>query len=243
MNAVKQLEKVKKGSSQIDAVELDKEILDKSQERDMQIYESLGIEGFIFKVQSSVNLEDGVYSIQQIQEICNAYDFKFLETSYYKGGFPLNLAPIISEFLEKNTRSYNKEINNIKDFSDRFYIMAPVEMFSTKKHVPVSKDPVLFYKTGMNSYKLVHQWGDDFPFSRVFRIMFKTASDDEGFSNLTGFLIPVAFSFLLIPFIISGNTLSGNITGTVLFAVIWAIYFKIMTTKTYYDGLFAKDEV
>lgn len=121
----------------------------------------------------------------QIKKLCNTYNLKILPLDFYNGSIPAELPRVVRDFCESK---------NVPIGTNNFFILAPVEQFKTIKHVPLSKDPILFYKdpdssTSSRGYREVKKddvlvqvinWGSDFSFWRVFHPFFSTFQDQGG---------------------------------------------------------------
>ena len=88
-----------------------------------------------------------------------------------------------------------------------FYILAPVEMFRTMKHVPKNFDPILLFKIDSekgshedkakldDQFMTVHYWGNDFTFLRKYRYFINSYCDNsDTISNRSkSYLIGITF--------------------------------------------------
>lgn len=115
----------------------------------------------------------------QLKTLCNTYYLKVLPCKFYNGALTAELPRIVDEFCKKH--EINLQLEN-----DNFYILAPTEQFATIKNVPQSLDPILFYCKkergfhGGREWKIeesdvlvqIHNWGSDFSFLRMFRVLF-----------------------------------------------------------------------
>lgn len=105
---------------------------------------------------SCLKLQDDVYHVDTIKNVCINYRMRMLPSHLYTG-------PIDPEFGVKVQRF--KQAHELTDEEDmkNFYIVAPPETFSLEKRErPVmDTDPLLLYKIDNKHYKLVHQWGSD----------------------------------------------------------------------------------
>lgn len=152
----------------------------------------------------------------QVKELCIKYDLRILSIDKYNGKIPSDLGKIVSKF----SKDHNIDLN-----PNNFYILAPVEMFSTEKYVAPDQDPILFYKDSKTteSWKRVeeedtliqiHNWGNDFTFLRRFNFMFSEYNDsgretDNNFNTISIILLTIIgvlfsiFTASMIPIILS----------------------------------------
>lgn len=101
---------------------------------------------------------DRVFTIDQIKNLCERYNLKFLQTVHYKGTIDKEAI----KKVEQMKRAFNRERLDSQDF----YIAAPAESFNLQ---PRPKDPLLFYKLGnADNYYLIHKWGNDISLFRRF---------------------------------------------------------------------------
>jgi hypothetical protein len=164
---------------------------------------SIEEKGKLIDFESKMNEYKGeVYTIESIKTICIDYNLRFLASKYYKAGFDAVLAQKIKGFFKEQNIG-----NESYQLSDRFFVMAPEEMFKLENQKHTSKaeirrqqrlkdDPVMFYKIDDNHYKLIHKWGNDF---NIFRLIsgFKWKSATN--QNFVNYAIawPIIFTFCL----------------------------------------------
>ncbi|CAM1343596.1 hypothetical protein [Tenacibaculum amylolyticum] len=94
---------------------------------------------------------DRIFHIAQIRKICINYRLKFLNTSQFKGEYPIETISKIRQ-LEKE---HGIELKGYK-------ITAPSILFKLKK----ADDPLLFAPMGNGFYYLIDKWGNDMSFFR-----------------------------------------------------------------------------
>lgn len=92
-----------------------------------------------------------VYTKSEIKAICEKYGLRFLRSENYKGAVDTRFTQKIKEFH----KDFNLEMNQL---GFKIYLMAPYSAFSSTKK---SIDPIAFYKLEDNTYRLIHQWGDN----------------------------------------------------------------------------------
>lgn len=121
-----------------------------------------------------------VFQLSEIQEICERYRLRFLDTKFFKGDIP-------EEAIEK--------IQTLEDeckvHFNNFYIMAPSSLFELED---AQNDPLLFVRTGENSFYLIHKWGNDLSWTRKI-ICFPMRNWLTFLSSI--FLVAVALSFFV----------------------------------------------
>lgn len=156
------------------------------------------------------------YTGKQIKELCIAYDLRCLPSQLYNGSIDGELASKIKNFFEQIDKPVNR---------DHLFILAPVEQFNTIEHVPLNTDPVLFYcenraynkNSGPNendTLVLLHQWGDDFKNSRIFRILTNRMSSRN--SDGTNAMMTNIGIFVILVSLISTFTGLHPIAGTII---------------------------
>lgn len=179
---VKELKKLKmKGTKAVEDQLLDetKQLLLKARDEDQEILSKLGLDHRIRyeqELQSDIvrsRQAEAIYSKEaftgkQIKSLCNKYHLKCLSVGKYNGSIPPELPRKIRDFCAAN---------QLRIDADKFFILAPMEQFRNIEHVPISKDPVLLYRTDGRTYDAqetdvfvaVYNWGNDFIWHRIFK--------------------------------------------------------------------------
>ncbi len=116
-----------------------------------------------------------IFHIEDIKNLCITYRLRFLDSHYFKGGFP-------EEAISK-IRSLESEHNiPLKNFK----IIAPSKLLKLEN----ADDPLLFAPMGNDYFYLIHKWGNDLhPFRKLQMWPYKN------FENL---LFTVAFLSILL---------------------------------------------
>ena len=158
-----------------------------------------------------------IYDEDQLEAICIKYDLRMLPTAQYKGSVDPLLGAKVREFLNKAGLEFSQfEAEN-------FYIIAPTNAFNyINEDIPPKRivepfdwnDPIIVYKTSTvgKEYAFVHQWGNDFTFTR--RIL--------GFIHEHPgrrlFLFAFAFMIILAPsiYLLTGSIIVSGIIGLLL---------------------------
>lgn len=119
----------------------------------------------------------------QIKTLCTNFYLKLLPIDLYNGSIPSELPRVVNEFCKAN--EINVSTNN-------FFILAPTEQFKTVEHVPLSKDPILFYRepdahtsrtrraSEKDVFTQVINWGSGFSSSRSLKILTNTYKREIG---------------------------------------------------------------
>lgn len=131
-----------------------------------------------------------VFEEQQIVSLAKKYRLKFLPASYYKSYMDMTIPQEIKKLEKQISKSrteerakrenktvaeYIAEFGEIKfefdasELGRKFFVLAPPECFQLKEEGMVNKtvpDPILFYKTTADKYRLVKKWGSDFTIAR-----------------------------------------------------------------------------
>jgi hypothetical protein len=96
--------------------------------------------------------EQNSYSLEDIEKVCVKYRLRFLDSGYFKPGFPPEAIQKISSFENK----YQVKIPGFK-------IIAPSGVFDLQD---INQDPLLFAPLGNDRFYLVHKWGCDLAWYR-----------------------------------------------------------------------------
>lgn len=169
MNIVKELHntarknyelRLKEADAALDSVKANLDMQDKA---DRKLLQYFGTDDIVFtqtvkKKTVTELMNDNFVTELDIKKICLKYHLRFLPTSLYKKEVPLSALNDLRKF---------KEQNEIEEFSDSLFIIAPASHFKLGKR-PV-KDPVLLYKVPSgDGYAIISKWGNDFTFWRLF---------------------------------------------------------------------------
>jgi hypothetical protein len=100
---------------------------------------------------------EGVVSEDDIKTVCYHYALRFLPATFYKKEIPLQALNDLRKFKNENKLSDDQLHLGLN-------IIAPASHFTLGKRP--KKDPILLYKSGYESYKVVSTWGNDFNFFR-----------------------------------------------------------------------------
>ena len=126
--------------------------------------------------------EDKIFHISQIRTICIQYRLKFLNTSFFKGDYPVE------------TISKINELENSHDVRiEEFKIVAPSILFRLKK----ADDPLLFAPLGNDLYYLIDKWGNDINLSRKIKYWPVRSFDNFAFSLLITSIVLTGLSHRL----------------------------------------------
>lgn len=153
-----------------------------------------------------------IFHIEDIKKLCITYRLRFLDSHYFKGGFP---EEAISEIrsLEK------KHQITLKNFK----IVAPAKLLKLEN----ADDPLLFAPMGNDYFYLIHKWGNDLhPFRKLLMWPYKN------FENLvfTFFVLSILLT-AIIP--MSWFTKSGGMQEEIL---LFLFIFKMVAGIVLYYG-------
>ena len=174
MNITKELEKQKtadqtemQADANIKAVLL---LEEGDSSEDIRLAKALGSNNSIMRGLESkgrmIELEDlrnkykgDIFTRDQIKEVARKFNLRFLTTKYYCGNIPVETLSKLKAF-GKETNTSLSEGNMMYNF----YILAPEKCFKLDevKKMKVDPDPALFFKIDDNTYRMIHQWGQDF---------------------------------------------------------------------------------
>lgn len=107
-----------------------------------------------------------VFHISQIKSICIKYALRFLPSCLYKGTIDKELPFKINAFeamYNIKCKSCKTTLGGIKGNT---FIIAPPESFKLQEK---PKDPLLFYQINDEYYYLIHKWGNDLNWLRIFK--------------------------------------------------------------------------
>ncbi|MEH6764989.1 MAG: hypothetical protein V7655_10865 [Aequorivita antarctica] len=153
-----------------------------------------------------------IFHIEDIKKLCITFRLRFLDSHYFKGGFP---EEAISEIrsLEK------KHQITLKNFK----IVAPAKLLKLEN----ADDPLLFAPMGNDYFYLIHKWGNDLhPFRKLLMWPYKN------FENLvfTVFVLSILLT-AIIP--MSWFTKSGGMQEEIL---LFLFIFKMVAGIVLYYG-------
>jgi len=119
----------------------------------------------------------GVYTTQQIKEICMNYRLRFLPSTAYKGIVPIDVIHSLKRMLQKEGLTHLQSSSQMV-YQGNIFVLAPASMFkikSTKEKIQEQlaearrlkeQDPALFIKLGDNKFLFVKEWGNSFSLAR-----------------------------------------------------------------------------
>ncbi|WP_189604451.1 hypothetical protein [Salinimicrobium marinum] len=181
INLQRELEKYrKKDISEEDILEQVKYFLQAEEDKEREIMERIHQGGFSEGNGFDPNLliPGKVFHISHIKNICVNYRLRFLDTKYFKAGFPPEALSEIKD-LEK---IHNTPLHG-------FQIVAPSKNFRLKN----ADDPLLFAPIGNGYYYLIHKWGNDLnPFRKILMWPLKNIE------NLLVFTVIFSFSLTFL---------------------------------------------
>ena len=99
--------------------------------------------------------KDKIYTVYEIQKLCERYRLRFLDTSQFKADFPQEAITKI-----KQTES------ELGVHFENYKIIAPASVFNLKDSF---EDPILLANMGNNRYYFIHKWGNDINASRAIK--------------------------------------------------------------------------
>lgn len=149
-----------------------------------------------------------IFHLDEIKNLCLKYDLRLLNTRFYNGAITSELPDKVVEFSKEHDIRVGVGGDTWSGDGDKFYILAPREKFRTertKQSRANDKDPILFFNTGNNHYKMVYAWGHSL---KMFRLI-------KGFrrkNSLNRYLHTLSIIMLL--FIPSLGALGMNIYGS-----------------------------
>lgn len=162
---------------------------------------------------------DKIFHIDQIKKICIDYRLRFLDTKYFKGGFPANAISKIRQLEDNHTTKL-----------DGFKIMAPSKLFVLKK----ADDPLLFAPLGNGYYYLIYKWGNDMhPLRKLLVWPLKNVGNLTFFT----FLGCLLFTYITSSFFFNGEaTVAYNIMLFLFyfkFAIGYILFYGIASGKSF----------
>ncbi len=156
-----------------------------------------------------------IFHIDDIKKLCITYRLRFLDSHFFKGGFPEEAISEVRSLEEK----HQIKLKNFK-------IVAPAKLMKLEN----ADDPLLFAPMGNNYFYLVHKWGNDLhPFRKLLMWPYKN------FENLvfTVFVLSILLTSI-IP--MSWFTKTGGMQEEIL---LFLFIFKMVAGIVLYYG-FAK---
>lgn len=197
----------KKEKEEVDGIlNAAKHIIDLEDEKDVHLMKEMDV-GTYNEITNLINTKVNNYndmSMKQIvttdmiKKVCLNYNLRFLPISYYVGPLPKKILSEIRQFIKEN------QLINI---SNKFYIIAPVSMISTKETDILSipgGDPAILFKISDDKYKFITSFGDDLTWknrlSGFFNMYIKRILEPVFFtksSMFISFLLTVALSLII----------------------------------------------
>ena len=205
----------KKEVSEEDILEQVKSFLQAEVDRDREILERVQ-EGSTSKgnhFNPDLLIPGKVFHISHIKNMCVNYRLRFLDTKYFKAGFP---AEAVSE-IKALEKIHNTSLHG-------FQIVAPSKNFRLKN----ADDPLLFAPIENGYYYLIHKWGTDLnPFRKILMWPLKNIE------NLLVFTI--IFSFVLTFFLRA--VFFSQYQATSEFIMLFLFSFKSMVGLLVFYGV------
>lgn len=169
---------------------------------------------------------------KQIKNLCDEYDLKCLQLTYFKGAYPPEMLRKINEFALEN---------NIQISQTDWFIIAPSESFELQKHIPKPIDPIVLYRTDRNNsgwhaheddnFVQVYNWGNDFMWHRKVNFMFNTyTSQSDDWTNLASTFAGILIMIIGMLCTYFGKTMLP-IIGSSLFFLFQAYNSKYYSVK------------
>jgi len=187
------------------------------------LLKGLGIESWRLqqqRLERRQRMMQGVYSEQQIEQLCIKYRLRCLSVDLFRGE--------IDEAVPQKKQAFEQEFEEVMQEAVKpgdYRIVAPSEMFALK---PARLDPLLMYQFQMGEayyYKLVHQWGGDLsPWRALVNYPLRSVRHLIGCSLLFWFILVTALTLA------SGN---AGITGAGALA---GLMFTFFTVTAMMDG-------
>lgn len=171
----------------VDAVEEVKLLMDKDEREDIALI-SNAFPLSVNQVALETNAENritntlsekygsGVYTEDEIKQICMAYRLRFLPSTKYRAAIPIEVIQELKSTLKKEGFSYLVEGTSLA-YERNLYIMAPADMFDIKstssrmreRNARLAEvrrlrqqDPALLIKIDDKRYLFVKEWGKSF---------------------------------------------------------------------------------
>jgi hypothetical protein len=157
-----------------------------------------------------INLEEKygqIFTATNIRDLAVKYKLRLLNSTKFKGKMDIQAISKLKTFAEDSGLSIMDEAT----LSRRFYILAPVESFSTghrtiksakdeeAERKRIARDPILFYKIDETHYRMIHKWGNDFSATR--RILGWYWESPENY--------------------VMGNRMMAAVTSILVYALLW----------------------
>jgi hypothetical protein len=173
-----------------ESLESDKEILGRLKEKNKNNSQSLLM---------IPDDEAGIFSIEQIRQICIRYRLRFLPTHLFKAAFPYDAIIRIKQ-LERE----------LETRIDDFRIIAPSKAFDLEN---INQDPLLFARLADGKYYLIHNWGKDLKWYRRFLTW--------PLQNFKTYFITLWFLAGLLAFSIPSSVMHQLSTESEMFLRLW----------------------
>jgi len=157
-----------------------------------------------------------IYHISDIEKLCIDYRLRFLDSSLFKGTFPVEALEAIKVFEQEQGRE-------IKGFK----MIAPAPMFKLEEK---DKDPLLMVPMGGGYYYLLAQWGNDLhPLRKALVYPFR---DFEALLR-TVFIFCAAVALLFPESLMRGPKDTGTILHIRVIFFFWMVFSTGAMTALY----------
>ncbi|MEK6476412.1 hypothetical protein WJR50_02720 [Catalinimonas sp. 4WD22] len=160
--------------------------------------------------------EGEVFHVDDIRQVCMAYNMRMLPSHLYRGPIDTQFAPRVKNFQ----RTYHLSDEEV---AEDFVIVAPGETFELEERQrPLADlDPILLYRVDDHFYKLVHQWGGEL---NVFRYISSWKKRDLWNMTCHWFVMSFMVTMILLGFLVDG--LSNAVTLSLLISglIAWMYY-------------------
>ena len=157
-----------------------------------------------------------IYHISAIEKLCVDYRLRFLDSSLFKGTFPVEALDAIKAFEEQQG-------HEIKGFK----MIAPAPMFKLEEK---DKDPLLMVPMGGGYYYLLAQWGNDLhPLRKALVYPFR---DFEALLR-TVFVFCAAIALLFPESLMRGPKDTGTILHIRVIFFFWMVFSTGAMTALY----------
>jgi hypothetical protein len=113
-----------------------------------------------------------IFHIDEIEKLCLKYDLRFLNSKHYNGNITNDLPEKVIEFSQKHNVRVGINNDTWSGDGDKFYILGPRNKFDknrSKKEKVKDNDPILFYHTDRDYYKVVYAWGNSLSMFRLIK--------------------------------------------------------------------------
>ncbi len=208
------------------------------------------IENKILNDSLTKKYEDGIFHINDIEQLALKYRLYLRGANKYRGKIPADLGAVVLNFKKKYSLNINQSLNSD---SGKFFVLAPPKMFSdyitprnkiqtfidttktVKKDFLASlKDPMFFYMVDENHYKILKVWVNDFTlFRRMLGIITKSTLRVKMFTIMLTVLLSILMqqSFLFLGNIAQNytnqeNTLISGVTiGVICILTLASIFY------------------